>query len=134
MPAARTAGEMPGGSETVLLVEDDDALRGVTQQMLEECGYSVLAVADGAEALRVAHAYVGPIDLLMTDVVMKEMSGPQTALRFRALRPQARILLMSGYSGTELERQGVDRDTFLFLEKPFTIDEMAARVREALDS
>jgi PAS domain S-box-containing protein len=130
-PTARREGEIRGGSETILLVEDDDALRGVTQEMLEECGYSVLAVADGAEALRVAHAYVGPIDLLMTDVVMKAMSGPQTALRFRAVRPRARVLLMSGYSGTELQRQGVQAETFL--EKPFTIDEMALKVREALD-
>lgn len=73
----------------------------------------------------------GPIDLLMTDVVMKTMNGPQTAPRFRALRPRARVLLISGYSGNELQRQGVDSEPFL--ERPFSMDEMAIKVRETPD-
>ncbi|MET0553955.1 MAG: response regulator [Vicinamibacteria bacterium] len=128
--APRLEGEAPRGKETILLVEDDDALRSVTQDMLQECGYTVLAAADGAEALRLTQGYVGRLDLLMTDVVMRGMTGPQTAQQVCALRPQIRVLLMSGYSGKELSRQGVAAERLL--EKPFTLDEMARRVREAL--
>jgi PAS domain S-box-containing protein len=124
---------IPGGQETVLLVEDDAALRSVTAEMLQECGYVVLDCADGAAAERAVATYVGPIHLLLTDVVMPGQSGPEIAERVLGLRPGIPVLFVSGYSGTDQAGQSVLPPGANLLQKPFTIGEMARKVREALD-
>jgi two-component system, cell cycle sensor histidine kinase and response regulator CckA len=117
----------PPGSETVLLAEDDDLVRAFTRTALEEAGYRVLAAHDGDEALRLATNH-DPIHLLVTDVVMPRMSGKQLAERMTAARPSLRVLYMSAYpdvSGLDVHENG-------FLQKPFTADALARKVREVL--
>jgi two-component system cell cycle sensor histidine kinase/response regulator CckA len=124
---------VPDGHETVLLVEDDEALRSVTTEMLQECGYEVLDVAGGAAAGHLVADYVGSIDLLVTDMVMPGMSGPEAAERILAHRPGIKVLFVSGYAGAELTGQRGVPPGSAFLQKPFTLGELARKVREALD-
>jgi PAS domain S-box-containing protein len=123
----------PRGTETVLLVEDEAAVRHLADRILTELGYTVLAAANGEEALRVAGAHgLELIDLVLSDVVMPVMSGTEMVERLRARRPELRILFTSGYPGTA----GVDRfldDDAGFLQKPFTMDVLTQKVREVLD-
>jgi PAS domain S-box-containing protein len=121
------------GSETVLLVEDEPAVRALAQRVLQLLGYRVLLAGDGAEALRVASEHGGPIDLLLTDVVMPIMHGTQLAERLTAVRPQTRVLFMSGYTDSVLVRRGVQRGETRWLPKPFRAEALAQKVREALD-
>jgi PAS domain S-box-containing protein len=124
---------IPEGRETVLLVEDDDALRSVTAEMLRECGYAVLECANGPAAERLVAEHVGEIHLLLTDVVLPGQSGPETAERILGLRPGTKVLFVSGYTGGDLTGQRVLPPDSALLQKPFTIGEMARKVREALD-
>jgi PAS domain S-box-containing protein len=124
---------IPAGQETVLLVEDDDALRGVTAEMLRECGYAVLDFSNGPAAERLVKEHISEIHLLLTDVVMPGQSGPETAERILALRPRTKVLFVSGYSGSDLAGQGVLPPGSALLQKPFTIGELARKVRGALD-
>jgi two-component system cell cycle sensor histidine kinase/response regulator CckA len=126
-PAAPPAA---AGTATVLLVEDEDALRAVAVRMLSRSGYRVLAAADSGEALRLARADGEPIDILVTDVVMPGISGPELAKRIEAARPGMKVLFMSGYSGDAL---GTLEDGVGFIQKPFSMESLAARVREVLD-
>ncbi len=123
----------PRGTETVLLVEDEAALRHLAERILGDLGYTIVAASNGEEALRVAAEY-GPdqIDLLLTDVVMPVMGGTELVERFRGQHPDVKILFMSGYTGTA----GVDRyldENASFLQKPFTLEVFTQRVREVLD-
>ena len=121
------------GSETILLVEDEDVVRDLTRRVLERQGYTVLACADGAAAVAVAEAESRPIDLLLTDVVMPGMRGYEVARHVAASRPQIRILFMSGYAEETL----VGRPAFsehALIEKPFAVGALTRRVREALDT
>ena len=130
--AAAEAGEYAQGDETILLTEDQEALREVLQETLQDLGYRVLA-ADGADsALAVAAAHRGPIHLLLTDVVMPRASGPQLAAQLAAVRPQTRVLFMSGYTDDMLGRQGTDALGHSLIEKPFTSAALARRVRDVL--
>jgi two-component system cell cycle sensor histidine kinase/response regulator CckA len=122
-----------GGGETVLVVEDEPAIRALACEMLESHGYLTLCAGSGEEALGLAVRHAGPIDLLLADVVMPGLAGPALAERFAVVRPQARVLLMSGYAGDDLARRGLADDAAHFLPKPFTQDLLARRVREALD-
>jgi PAS domain S-box-containing protein len=121
------------GSETILLVEDQDALREMTQELLQQQGYTVLAAADGEAALRLAARHEGPVDLLFTDVIMPGMNGPQLADRLRALRPAARALYMSGYSNGAVADRGLLAPDANLLEKPFTTESLAKAVRRVLE-
>lgn len=120
------------GSETILLVEDDDPVRAVAMEMLSSYGYTVLACADGVEAVQKAKAYAQPIHLLMTDMVMPQLSGREVAEQFMQLRPGVPVLLVSGYTG-ELSDQLVSRPNVTFLPKPYTLPLLTKTVRSILD-
>jgi two-component system cell cycle sensor histidine kinase/response regulator CckA len=122
-----------GGGETVLIVEDDDALRTVACRSLRQCGYEVLVASDGAEALEQCSRREGGLHLVVTDMVMPEMSGIELAESIALSYPEIRVLLMSGYTRDETARRGIASERYAFLEKPFTPSKLAARVRELLD-
>jgi two-component system cell cycle sensor histidine kinase/response regulator CckA len=122
------------GTETVLVAEDDAQLRALSVRLLEDLGYRVLAAADGEAALEIAAKQDGPVDLLVTDVVMPRVGGIELARRLRELRPGIRVLYTSGYSGKSLEGRGVPDLPDVFLAKPFTETAFARRVRAILDA
>jgi two-component system, cell cycle sensor histidine kinase and response regulator CckA len=124
---------LPGGNEVVLLVEDQDRVRGLTREVLSRCGYTVLEAPNGCEGLKLVQEHRGPIHLLMTDVVMPEMNGRALADRLASLRPEIRVLFTSGYTDGAVVRHGVLKAKTAFLQKPFTPDGLAAKVREVLD-
>ncbi len=135
-PAPRPAGETqltPGRGETILLVEDAQRVRAVVREILEMSGYAVLEARHGAEALEVSNRHAGPIHLLVTDVVMPQMSGRELAQRLATLRPDLKGLYMSGYTDDAIVRHGVLASGIAFLSKPFTPDALALKVREVLD-
>ncbi|RLC33163.1 MAG: hybrid sensor histidine kinase/response regulator, partial [Deltaproteobacteria bacterium] len=121
------------GSETVLIVEDDDSLRKLLQRTLQQHGYSVLEAENGEDALRVSEAYVGSIDLLITDVVMPRMGGKETAERLQPLYPRMKVLYTSGYTDNAIVHHGVLATGVNFLQKPFSPETLACKVREILD-
>jgi signal transduction histidine kinase/ActR/RegA family two-component response regulator len=125
-PAAVTS------EKTILLVEDESALRDVTGRMLVSHGYTVLAAEDGEQALQAARAHDGRIDLLLTDVIMPRMTGPQLAETFRRERPDARVLLMSGFAEPILNAQGRMSSDYELLDKPFSGPTLLAKVEQAL--
>jgi two-component system, cell cycle sensor histidine kinase and response regulator CckA len=121
------------GMESVLIVEDDDAVRSVARRILASHGYAVLEAAGGAAALRLYDETSPPVDLVLTDVVMPEMSGSEMARQLRERHPGIRVLFMSGYTGEAALRQRVLEPGAAFIEKPFAPEVLAARVREMLD-
>jgi signal transduction histidine kinase len=122
------------GTETILLVEDDEQLRKVTRGILTGLGYTVLDAPAGPEALRLCEHHDGTIHLLLTDVVMPKMSGPQLAEKVVAMRPDIRALFMSGYTDDAIVNHGVLESGVDFLQKPLTPDAVARRIREVLSS
>jgi two-component system, cell cycle sensor histidine kinase and response regulator CckA len=122
------------GTETILLTEDAPALRAAAHQILERYGYTVLDAPSSGAALALAGSCPGPIHLLLTDVVMPGMSGRELAEQFTARRPGVRVLYMSGYTDDAVVRHGVLRPGVAYLQKPFTPDVLARKVREILDS
>ncbi len=128
------AAERPGGGETILLVEDERAIRLSTKRLLERLGYAVLSAASPGEAMQVAAACQGTIDLLLTDVVMPEMTGRELAVRLVELRPDLRCIYMSGYTANVIAQHGVLDEGVRFLPKPFTRDDLAHAIRAALDA
>ncbi|MBY0228788.1 MAG: response regulator, partial [Gemmataceae bacterium] len=124
---------LPSGGETVLLVEDDGDVRALAERILQACGYSVLRARDGEEALALAERHAGPIDLLLTDVVMPRLGGGRLAEALAAARPGLRVLFMSGYADDAVVRHGVLERGAPFLHKPFTLSGLARKVREVLD-
>jgi two-component system cell cycle sensor histidine kinase/response regulator CckA len=122
------------GSETVLVVEDEVAVRNVIRRVLETNGYVVLVASDGQEALRLANEHRGPIRLLLTDVVMPGMSGRELADRLALVRQEAKVLYLSGYTDDAIVQHGVLESGIAFLQKPFTPQGLARRLREVLDS
>ncbi|MFA6147185.1 MAG: PAS domain S-box protein [bacterium] len=121
------------GTETILLAEDEEVVRRLTREILSENGYKVLEAENGREALLLSEAHRGEIHLLLTDVVMPKMSGRELTERIRPLRPGLRILYMSGYTDDAILRHGVLEDGIPFLQKPFTPEDLARKVREVLD-
>ena len=126
--------EVPRGTEKVLLVEDEAAVRNVTRAQLESLGYCVLACANAAEALQVVEGLSEPIDLLLTDVVMPGMNGRELAERLTERQPSLRVLFTSGYGEDVIARHGVLEPGVLLLQKPFALGRIASLVREALAS
>jgi two-component system, cell cycle sensor histidine kinase and response regulator CckA len=122
------------GSETILLVEDETAVRHFARRALEANGYCVLVAADGAEALSIAEQHAGPIHLLLTDVVMPGIGGPELARRLSAARPTLRVLFSSGYTDDETVRQGVRESGTAFLQKPFAPEDLLQKTAEVLSS
>ena len=129
-PAPVRAGR---GTETVLVVEDEQAVRELTRQVLRLHGYDVLHAANGGEAMAVAAAHDGPIHLLVTDVVMPGMTGPELAAKLHVARPETGVLFVSGYTSHAVVRGGMLREGTDFLQKPFTPTDLAATVRTILD-
>lgn len=127
--------EPRAGTETILLVEDDDAIRSVTAAILRSLGYQIFALTSGNEALEFCSAdNASSIDLLLTDIVMPYMGGRELAERLLATRPDLKVLFMSGYVDDPIILQAVEDAAIPFLEKPFTRDGLAKKVREALDT
>jgi two-component system, cell cycle sensor histidine kinase and response regulator CckA len=140
VPGARTAGPsravsrqtLRGRGEVVLVTEDEDAVRALACRILSKNGYTVLEARGPSEALRLCETRTGPIDLLLTDVVMPQMSGTELAKRVLELRPPVRVLFMSGYAGEVLAQHGRE-PLFELVQKPFTEEGLLARVRATLE-
>jgi CheY-like chemotaxis protein len=122
----------PKGSEVILIVEDEEAIRNLARDILEELGYAVLEACNGREGLALLKTHQGPIDLLLTDVVMPELNGRELAEGALAARPDLRLMFMSGHTKDVLVKEGV-RNGSAFLQKPFTPAGLAQTVRAALD-
>jgi nitrogen-specific signal transduction histidine kinase len=125
--------ELHRGSETVLLVEDEESLRRIVRECLEASGYSVIEARHAGQALELAEGRSAPIHLLITDVMMPGMSGSQLAAALTASHAETRVLYMSGYTDDAVVLHGVLAADVSFLQKPFTIDALARKVREVLD-
>jgi CheY-like chemotaxis protein len=121
------------GTETVLVVEDEDGVRAPVRRILVAHGYRVLEAADGPSALHIAEHHTGKIDLLLTDVVMPGMNGGELARRLQGLRSGIRVVFMSGYSAEAVATHGVLSPGAAFLQKPFSVEELLERLREALE-
>jgi len=122
-----------GGKETILLVEDEEGVRGLTRQLLQRYGYTVLEAEHGQEALLLCERYSGPIHLLLSDVVLAQMSGRELVERLVPLRPEMKVLYMSGYSDEAIVHHGVLKAGTAFLQKPFTTESLMRKLREVLD-
>lgn len=120
--------------ETILLVEDEEFVRNVTQEVLEMEGYKVLGVANGAEAIERVTKFPTAIDLLLTDVVLPGMNGRDLAGRLALMQPGLRVMFMSGYTDNTVLRDSVAEANTPYLQKPFTLDALIAKVHEALDA
>ncbi|MEW6543046.1 MAG: ATP-binding protein [Nitrospirota bacterium] len=130
----RPPSEVPGGSETVLLVEDEDSIRTMLSGVLRSYGYQVLESRSGEEALRIAGAHQGPIQILLTDVIMPGMNGREVAERLVLLRRGMKVLYMSGHTTDVIVQRGVLQADTAFLAKPFTPAALARKLREVLDA
>jgi len=121
------------GHETILLVEDEPAVRDLARDVLRAHGYTVLEARHGREALLISERHSGPIHLMLTDVVMPEMSGRELANRLASLRPTMPVIYMSGYTDAAVVHHGVLDPGTTFLQKPFTPDALARKMRQVLD-
>lgn len=133
LPSSIEEGPTPGGSETVLVVEDEPTLRSASREFLETRGYRVLEAGEGAEALRICQSHRGPIDLLVTDVIMPGMNGIELAKSVLAARPEIRIIYMSGYTDQTVDK-GALAPGSLFLQKPCNLPVLARAIRKAMDT
>jgi DNA-binding NtrC family response regulator len=122
------------GTETVLVVEDDSAVRLLARVTLQRNGYHVLEAGNPQEAVRIANDYTNPIHILLTDVIMPESEGAPLVSRLRVSRPELPVLYMSGYTDDAIVHHGVLEDGIPFLQKPFTPHGLANKVREVLDA
>jgi CheY-like chemotaxis protein len=122
------------GLETVLLVEDEAAVRSLTSRILRDRGYNVLEAADGMEALNISQEYKSEIHMVLTDVVMPGMGGKALVSRIGELRPGVKTLFISGYTDNAISHHGILDSGVAFLQKPFTLDGLVRKVREVLDS
>ena len=141
LPRVDAPAELPGraqdrarlrGTETVLLVEDEEGVRKVAREFLEEAGYTVLEARNGDDALQIAAMHTGSLQLLITDVVMPRMSGRELAERLTKLRPDLRVLYISGYTDDAIVHHGVLESGVAFLQKPFNRDALFRKVRDVL--
>jgi CheY-like chemotaxis protein len=129
-PSSRSSG---GGPETILVAEDEDSVRQVVSRVLSKKGYELLLAVNGEDALRLARSRSDSIDLLLSDLAMPVLNGGDLARRLQAERPGLRVLFMSGYTDDAVVRQGVLEEGIPYLQKPFTAETLAGKVREVLD-
>jgi two-component system cell cycle sensor histidine kinase/response regulator CckA len=125
--------DLPRGSETVLVVEDEEEVRNLAAQILQRQGYKVLEAPQGGDALLICEQHPNPIHLMLTDVVMPGMSGHQLAKRLKSLQPEMNVLYMSGYTDNAIVQHGIPGEGVNYIQKPFTVDALARKVREVLD-
>jgi CheY-like chemotaxis protein len=130
---AITVGSATTGTETILLVEDNTAVRAFARRVLEAQGYTILEAASGAAALTLAASRIGSLDMLVTDVVMPGMQGHQLADRLWADRPDMPVLYISGFTESSVMSDGISRREVAFLPKPFTAEALGRAVRDAID-
>ena len=128
-----TSPPVAGGSETVLVVDDETDIRQIIRRVLDRDGYKVLEATSGSEAVSIAEHFDGPVDLLITDVRMPKMHGVEVAAAVKALRPQIEVLLISGYTEDANLSAHTEGDGLAFLAKPFRPSQLADRVRAILD-
>ncbi len=128
------SGGLPSGSETVLVAEDEDEVRALARDILLQAGYTVLEATNGREAIEHGRSYPHTIHLLLSDVIMPQMSGQELAQRLREVRPQIKVLYMSGYTADALGPRALLAADRVLVQKPFTPDSLARRVRQALDA
>ncbi|HEV2206055.1 MAG TPA: CHASE4 domain-containing protein [Candidatus Acidoferrales bacterium] len=131
--AENPAGPPPHGSETVLFVEDEESVRELVTDYLKAVGYNVLVASNGAQALQMAAAHAGTIEILVTDVVMPRISGRELAAQIAAARPNVKVLYISGYTDDSIFRHGVLEGGVAYLQKPFNLKAIAQKIREVLD-
>jgi CheY-like chemotaxis protein len=129
----RRAG-MQRGTETILLVEDNEQVRQLTYSVLADCGYKVYPAAGPEEGLALCHANHPDIQLLVTDVILPGMNGPQLAEQVTRISPRTRVLYISGYTSDAIAHYGVLDPGLWFLAKPFSVSELVAKIREVLDA
>jgi two-component system cell cycle sensor histidine kinase/response regulator CckA len=129
-----SAALMKGGSETVLLVEDEDMVRKLASELLAEGGYTVLEANGGEEAIQLGKEHTARIDLLITDVVMPKLSGKEVAEQLRAIHPETRVLFMSGYTDEAIVHHGIVDSDIAFIQKPFSERALAQKIRDVLDA
>jgi len=132
--AGTTSRDARRGSETILVVEDNEMVRTLACEILKRHGYTVVEARHGANALDIARRYHGAIHLLLTDVVMPGMGGPELVSRLAPLRPTMKIVYMSGYPADALDHQGLVDGEFEFLPKPIGVEALVRKVREVLDA
>jgi two-component system cell cycle sensor histidine kinase/response regulator CckA len=132
VPTADRRG-LPGGTETLLLVEDEAAVRSSARRLLERHGYTVIEARHGADGLRIVEQGGQKIDLVLTDLVMPEMGGRELVERLRVRHPELKVLFMSGYSQRAVSEDGTMPPATGFMEKPFTVEQLTQRLREILD-
>jgi len=120
-------------NSAILVVEDQDSVRRITNSILKVYGYDILEAANGDEAMDVAQKHSGEIHLLLTDVVLPGINGRELGERLRMLRPKLKVLFTSGYTSEVIARRGVLDDGLAYIAKPFTPDRLAAKVREVLN-
>jgi PAS domain S-box-containing protein len=133
VPSKATADMRPTGTETILLVEDDEAVLNLTKMILDKLGYTVLAAQTPGQAIDLASAHPGDLDLLITDVVMPEMHGRELAEKLGAVRPNLKCLYMSGYTADVITHRGILDEGVNFIQKPFRSSDFAAKLRQVLD-
>jgi CheY-like chemotaxis protein len=131
-PAAQDA-RKTGGTETILIVEDEEGVRKVLVEMLSHQGYNVMVAGGGPDALALCDRHQGPLELLVTDVIMPKMSGRELADQLRRFRPDLKVLFVSGYTDTAIVHHGILEPGTLFLQKPFTPEQLSTKVREILE-
>ena len=123
-----------GGQETILLVEDEDIVRDLAREVLQYYGYTVITAENGEEGLRVCREFAGQVDMVLTDVVMPRMSGRELAEQLAVERPGTRVLYMSGFTDDAIVRHGLLEEDIAFIQKPFTPESLATKIRELLDN
>jgi CheY-like chemotaxis protein len=122
------------GRDTILVVEDDKTLREVICKGLKKFGYGVLEAANGGEALLICEKRKGPIDLILTDVVLPQMSGRELVERLEAMRPGIKVLYMSGYTENAIVNNGILKENVGFLQKPFKVNILVLKIREIMSA
>jgi CheY-like chemotaxis protein len=133
-PLSRPSAASLRGTETILLVEDQTQLRALSREFLEKLGYTVLQAAHAEEAVRVSCGFPGQIDLLLTDVVMPGVNGREMANKLKPLRPDMKVLYVSGYTQDAFAISGMIDPNEAFLDKPFPPEKLAQKIREVLNT